>query len=253
MTGNEIHIAHAEWVNRAKAADTRMFLEHEYARLRETGFSQTKLYSRLVRDAVQSQNAYVKDALHDHLRQRDDFSPKMPTADFIKKADRFGFETLGLFKSIVEGHVLVLARSADAQIMLANIKDRVVIEVELHRFFTKDGSAPEFNAKCFGEDDHRMVKDVMLMTFATTPALLGAMVEHDLNSRHLATDWRSGRQLVHRGLLMGFEAASLDKDRAGASKVRADSVIGRWRDIFALDRERNEPADVAAPFAECRR
>lgn len=245
MTGNDIHATHAEWVNRAKAANTRISLDMEIARLSETGFSQTGLYTRLVTDAAQSLNAYVKDALHDHLRGRDDFSPKMPTADFIKKADRFGFETIGLFKSIVDGHVLVLARAADAQIMLAHTKDQVVIGVELHRFLINDGGVPAFSAEYFGEDHYLRVNGVLTMMSVTTPFLLGAMLEHDLNSRRLATDWRAGRQQTHRGLLMGVEASHLGWDNlAGAASVRADAIVGGWRDIFALDRDDTSPAEL---------
>jgi hypothetical protein len=244
MTGSEIHFTHAEWVNRAKAFDTRKSLEDEFARLRETGFSQTGLYSRLVTDAAESLNAYVKDALHAHLRERDDFSPKMPTADFIKKADWFGFETIGFFKSIVDGHVLVLARAADAQIMLANTKDQVVIGVELHRFLINDGGVPAFSAEYFGEDHYLRVNGVLTMMSVTTPFLLGAMLEHDLNSRRLATDWRAGRQLTHRGLLMGVEASRLGKGNfAVAASLRADAIVGGWRYIFALDQDDVSPAE----------
>lgn len=139
------------------ASQTLRTLEEAFSKLDiqlcETGsLGDTNRYSSLLRAASTSPYESTRAAAKDHLRRRGDFSPSMQMVDFIKKADRFGFETIGLFKSIVDGHVLVPARAADAQIMLANTKDQVVIEVELHRFFINDGSAPEFSAECFGED-----------------------------------------------------------------------------------------------------
>jgi hypothetical protein len=236
MTGNAIHKIHADMVGRMRVAETLQQLDHYFAKVVETGSSSdVRTYSFVLRAAAQSSNSWVRSAVDDHLRQRDDFSQNMPMVDFVKKADSLDFEALGLFQSLHEGQVLVLARSVDAQIMLATVINNLVVEVDLNRFLRSD-TIPIFDTRCFGEDKTQIVEEVMMSIFASAPNLLGLTVERDFHSRRLAPSWKSCPSLRHRGLLTGCEAASIGSDQAGAVGLRAASFVGHWRDIFDLDR-----------------
>jgi hypothetical protein len=182
----------------------------------------------------------LRNAVLAYLPQKGGFEPNMSTADFIKTADRFGFDTIGLFKSLREGHVFVLARAADAQMLLAHAINDRILNVETHRCLVKNGHEDWFIVNCFAEFDYRVEKNTW-MVFSITPYLLGPMLDHNLHSGHLVSDWKSCSRQHFRRLLMTFEAHCSSEDRAAVSKSRSDVISGIWRNIFALDRDAVEP------------
>jgi hypothetical protein len=183
------------------------------------------------------------DATRDHLKARGDFYGRMPTVDFIKAAARHDFETLCVFRSHVCSHTLLLARAADARIMLASIESGSVVEVELHGWLdAADGDGVTFELKKFQAYYIPRASEQSIRPLEYIGHAL-RLENADSARKPIYRWWSSGsgaEQTLswHHNLFTRWEIEFMQfNDRP--LETRHHAIHGKWRDIFDLDGARS--------------
>jgi hypothetical protein len=190
--------------------------------------------------------------VQEYHRVTRDFHHGMTTADFLKAVDTFDFVPVEIFSSSVYDSTMVLARAADAQLMLVQIEQGCVYGVELHRWRAKAPTAVSFESRQFGPTFGRLNNDrhsrrpieflaTALRLDETDKSLspisrwwsMGSGAEQSLSWHHNLFTWD---EVQH----FRFKFGSLET----VGQLRRDAIKGPWRDIFDLDRERSYYVEV---------
>lgn len=202
------------------------------------------------------------DVKDEHLRQVGQFTWGMPFIDFAKRAEKFEFEVIGVFKSL-GGKVVVCGRIHDAQIMLAKFQNEHSCEIERRKWVHgKSNGAIEFQHYIHVMDRPALAPKIQMVernpvAWGTRENMtsLGAQLSQECSDVPVTKWWSkgSGAEFAlswHHNLFMANEIAAgnaqLRVRAAEKGQRRRDAITGTWRDIFDLDRVRSHYVEVPA-------
>ncbi len=229
----------------------------EYSRVPERGLTSIQTRKKLeacwklLEDCHHPSKIDRWSMVREYLRDSREFYRQMSTAEFVKAADAFGFETVASFPSPVCGNTMVLAREDDAQLMLATIAEGTVYEIELHRWVLNAYRAVSFETRQFGfvVSTNRSRTSKKPIEFLATALRL----EQADEGRTPVSRWWSAGSGAEESLSWHHNLFTWDEREYFKIKfqpleveglARRDVIGGRWRDIFDLDRNRHHYVEI---------